>query len=135
MKNLTTLLLGMVLTLNSQGFGADAPTIEEEFPDGRGFVSPLAVGLDLQFLPTRFPNYSYAPGIQTNRMGMGARLGIEYLPLEGKYGKGGIGAGLGFTRTSKVSVNGQASWLETVPVDVYATTAWIISKTNGLFPL
>ncbi len=121
MKKLTTLLLGMVLTLNSQGFGEDASTSEETFPNGSGFVSPLAVGMDLQFLPTRFPNYSYAPGMQTNRMGMGARLGLEYLPLEGKYGKGGIGAGVGFTRTSKVSVNGNGSWLETIPVDVYAT--------------
>jgi hypothetical protein len=97
-------------------------------------ASPLDFGLDFQFLPARYPNYQYTTTAQSNRMGMGGRLGFDWLPVTGRFGKGGLGGGAGYTKISNVDIGTGSSWLETFPLDVYLTYRFDYLHDQALVP-
>lgn len=118
-------LLSLALVI-TQVFGAESPSsdtaAETRAEVANSLESPLNLALDVQFMPSRFPNFEWAPGFQSNRLGKGARVALEWLPVVGRYGKAGVGLGLGYTKISKVPVTTSSSnWLEAFPVDGYLT--------------
>lgn len=82
-------------------------------------------GVDLEFSPTKFPNYTYTPSVQSSKNGYELHVGFEWLPIR-KYGKLGFGISSGFFVAPNVplSVNPatgetQVATLYVIPISAY----------------
>ena len=98
-----------ILLLVSVAYSApeDAELILEEEVE-TSYDSPLTAGLDLLYVPARYPNYRWSNVDQSGQAGIGAQINLEWLPLariEGLYGKPGIGAGVGFRNIKNVPLS------------------------------
>ncbi len=91
------------------------------------YESPMHFGLDIQFSPTRFPNYQYTPSFQTNKNFYEVHVAFEWMPIK-QYGKFGIGLASGFFVAPDVGVSidpvkneVQKATVYVIPVSVYGT--------------
>ena len=94
--------------------------------------SPMNVGLDIQYSPVRYENYTFRNGVRTSNPGHGAYVNIEWLPFEDTYGKFGFGLGLGMTVHTNVQV-APSSYATLYAVPAAATLSYRFDYIKGQF--
>jgi hypothetical protein len=84
--------------------------------------SPLNFAIDLEYVPVRYPFYSYDAGTRTGKFGNGGRVSAEWIPYAGSFGKIGIGLGVGYGTLANVPLtNGTQSSITVYPLDFFLT--------------
>lgn len=114
---LSLIVLGLLLSPLASADGEAGNTISRT-PRIRP-ESPLTAGLDLQYVPIRYPNYAWLDGQTSERGGHGFHLGLEWLPLGDLYGKPGVGMGLGLYSIRDVDFAEQRASLMTIPIETF----------------
>jgi hypothetical protein len=84
----------------------------------RAFSTPLNFGLDLQYSPIPYKNYTFGNGFGTDKASQGGHVGFEYIPMK-NYGKLGFGLGFGFfvLPDQTTGTGDQAATLYTLPLE------------------
>ncbi|MBI1859816.1 MAG: hypothetical protein HYR96_02730 [Deltaproteobacteria bacterium] len=95
---------------------------------------PANIGLDFQWAPIQYTNYSYAPGSPTSRPGNAILASLEWLPLD-HYGKLGVGIGAGlFVQANQLLNDGRTASLTGIPLDAHVSYYFDYIENQLLVP-
>lgn len=126
----------MLLVLSSFAFGAQTDQSSTKFEAEIPRMG--SVGLDVQWAPIQFANYTFAPGAPTVRSGNALLLSLEWLPLRSfgqSFGKLGLGAGAGFFTqpNQEAGGNAQAS-LVALPLEAHFSYHFDYAENQLIVP-
>ena len=96
--------------------GAESGQISTEAESRREI--PTGVGIDIQYVPARYPHYSWINDRTSGDSGNGFQLGFEWIPFDERYGKLGFGVGVGLNVIKNIDFDGTKATLTTVPVEL-----------------
>jgi len=109
-------VLSFLLTLSVMAGAAESGQISTEAEDRREI--PTGIAIDLQYVPARYPHYSWVDNQTTDDSGHGLHLGVEWIPFDERYGKLGFGVGIGVSVLRNIDFGGTRATMTTVPVEL-----------------
>ncbi len=100
--------------------GTNAYTTEME-PTPRP-SSQVSAGVDLEYTPVSYSNYTWVDGRNHSNSGNGAHLGVEWIPFGNRIGKVGLGLGIGFYDVSQIQLSsGGLGEIRALPLEAFVS--------------